>query len=44
MSVADSEIEEPSDREWCFEHAHYRPCKGCRNQCDIEREEARKED
>ena len=31
MSVPDCELEEPSDLEWCFVHASYRPCSACRS-------------
>jgi poly-beta-hydroxyalkanoate depolymerase len=43
MSVADCEIEE-TDQELCTEHMHYRPCRACKRQHDIERAEAMKDE
>lgn len=44
MSVMDCEIEE-TDNELCEEHPyHYRPCRACKRQHDIERAEALKDE
>lgn len=44
MSVADCEIEE-TDHELCEAHPyHYRPCRACKRQAEIERAEAMKEE
>jgi hypothetical protein len=43
MSVMDCEIDEP-DTELCEEHMHYRPCRACKRQADIERAEAMKDE
>lgn len=43
MSVSDCEIDE-TDAELCEEHMHYRPCRRCKRQAEVERAEAQKEE
>lgn len=44
MSVAECELEEPSDLDWCATHNAYRPCRACSAEAQESRADAERDE